>query len=156
MQVMHVFRNLISNAFNHTEARGTVRLEYEWVADGLAENVTSAFSDDQTCKYPRAGSVRISVVDTGIGMSKAELLIQRRNTAPSGAEKVYMSPGTGLGLKAARGITERHGGVLNISSGGIGKGCCVTVELPVHFVPTQSLGRSRAASIFRGVSRSLS
>lgn len=80
-----------------------------------------------------AGSWRIDVVDTGIGIPTAELprlfkaFFRGSNaTAVAGANTV---PGTGLGLVVCRAIVELHGGGIQVASTE-GIGTTVTLTLP--------------------------
>merc|ERR1711939_484164 len=145
MQLLHVFRNLLANAFNHTDMRGTIRLEYQWVADGLPANVKSAFSEDETCKYPRAGSILVSVIDTGVGLSNEQLSILMNDCSESSNmsnKSIHPDLTSGHGLAAARRIIRHHGGLFFISSQGVGCGCCFSVELPVYVVTSGFRARS--------------
>merc|ERR1711939_63287 len=149
MQLLHVFRNLLANAFNHTDMRGTIQLEYQWVADGLPANVKSAFSEDETCKYPRAGSILVQVSDTGVGMSAERLksLTKEESSTIRSSKVSRVSPVTELGVRAAREIVDRHGGVMKIASAGTGLGCSFSVELPVFILTTEF--RSRPNQLLR-------
>jgi signal transduction histidine kinase len=69
--------------------------------------------------------VRLSVADTGCGMSAEDV---RRCAEPFFSTKG--AKGSGLGLSAVRGVVTRHGGRLSIQSEP-GAGTTVTVELPV-------------------------
>ena len=100
-----VLGNLLSNAFKFTPEGGRIRV------------VVSA--DD---------SLRISVSDTGVGIS-AELL-------PKIFEKYYQvrhdggAAGAGLGLAIAREVVEAHGGRIEASSTP-GQGTTMSIELPL-------------------------
>src|SRR5512133_328713 len=98
-----VLVNLITNAAEAIHGGGTITVSVG--ADGHA--------------------AVIRVEDTGAGMSPevaARCLEPFYTTQPGGK-------GTGLGLPIARGIVERHGGLLTFSSA-VGKGSTFTVRLP--------------------------
>ena len=75
------------------------------------------------------GSVAITVQDTGIGISAADL--------PRIFERFYRCDqsrsvaGTGLGLSLARAIARAHGGDISVSSRP-GEGATFSVTLPVE------------------------
>jgi two-component system cell cycle sensor histidine kinase PleC len=109
-RMLQVLINLLSNAVKFTPDHGHIVL---CVAE--AEN----------------GEVVFSVVDTGIGMTEAEIEIalepfgQVDNTLSRSFE------GTGLGLPLARKLTELHGGRLDLTSVK-GKGTTAKVILPAE------------------------
>lgn len=77
-------------------------------------------------------SIRISVKDTGIGISAENLknLFQKFNRAAN-AGKVNVT-GSGLGLFVAIEIMKAHGGKLWAESEGEGKGSTFVIELPLN------------------------
>ena len=76
-------------------------------------------------------SIRISVKDTGIGISAENLknLFQKFSRAAN-AGKVNVT-GSGLGLFVAVEIMKAHGGLLSAESDGEGKGSTFIIELPL-------------------------
>ncbi|NRD68720.1 HAMP domain-containing histidine kinase, partial [Corallococcus exiguus] len=76
------------------------------------------------------GQVRVDVEDQGIGIPQESLpqlftpFFRARNAAE------HYAGGLGLGLAICREIVERHGGRIQASSEGPGKGTCFTVWLP--------------------------
>lgn len=102
-----VFFNLLSNAIKFTPAGGQVL----------------ARSD------PHAGSIVVTIEDTGIGMSNDSLphVFDRFRQGDSSATRKY--GGTGLGLALVKELTERHGGKATISSS-LGQGTSVCITLP--------------------------
>ncbi len=107
VRIRQILLNLLSNAIKFTD-QGAVTL-------------AARFEPDR-------GFV-ISVTDTGIGMSAADL---KTALEPFGqVEDAYCRnhDGTGLGLPIARHLAELHGGRLEIASRK-GAGTCVTVILP--------------------------
>jgi nitrogen-specific signal transduction histidine kinase/CheY-like chemotaxis protein len=101
-QLEQVLLNLISNARDALPGGGAVIL--------------------RTRRAP--GTVRISVADTGQGMS-AE--VQARLFEPFFSTKGRK--GTGLGLATVRGIVEESGGQVEVEST-LGRGSCFTISLP--------------------------
>ena len=104
--IEQVAMNLLSNAVKYTES-GRVEIEAE------------------------AGEkfVRLTVTDTGIGMSPEELnRIFEEFYRTSGAKEKY--EGTGLGLSIVKEIVEGHGGKIEVDSSP-GKGSRFSVLLPV-------------------------
>ena len=108
VRAKQVVLNLLSNAIKFTPEGGSVTL--------------SACADD-------AGWATISVADTGIGMSAAdiEVALQPFRQVDNLYTRKYQ--GTGLGLPLAKLLTERHGGTLHVASTPK-EGTVVTVRLP--------------------------
>lgn len=106
MKLRQVLGNLLSNAIKFTPASGSVQVVVE----------------------ESAGSACLDVCDTGVGFS-AELLpviFDRYRQARRGS-----FGGLGLGLPIAKGIVELHGGEIRAVCEGPGKGCTITVRLPL-------------------------
>lgn len=109
-QGRQILLNLLSNAVKFTPDKGRVALRVTEDGD--------------------AGAI-ITVEDTGIGMTKAEIktAMERFGQAESSYSKT--ARGTGLGLPLAEGLIKLHGGSLTIDSKK-GVGTLVTVRLPWH------------------------
>lgn len=103
-QINQVFMNLLSNALDAVEEKGTITIKTENVAD----------------------KVRIVVEDDGSGIQQ-ELL--DKIFEPFFTTKGY-GKGTGLGLSITFGIIERHAGTIEVKSTP-GMGSRFTVTLPV-------------------------
>jgi two-component system sensor histidine kinase BaeS len=101
-----VFNNLLDNAIKHTPGGGSVTIRG---------------------RYDNAGTIEISVIDTGPGIAKERQphVFERfsHDEEPGGR------PGTGLGLAISRRIVLSHGGDIRISSEP-GKGAELIVRLP--------------------------
>ncbi|UEM21133.1 HAMP domain-containing histidine kinase [Skermanella mucosa] len=95
LRLRQVLLNLLSNAIKFTPAGGSVRLSIDIV--------------------PGRG-LRLSVADTGIGMTAEEIpkALQRFRQIDSRLARKY--EGTGLGLPLAKRIMELHGGSLELKS----------------------------------------
>ncbi|GEL94106.1 sensor histidine kinase [Cellulomonas composti] len=103
--------NLVSNAVKFTPHGGSVRVVVG--PDRRADE----------------GAVRISVVDTGIGIPPDELdrLATRFFRATTATRRAI--PGIGLGLSIAKAVVDAHGGELQITST-VGEGTAFTIALP--------------------------
>jgi len=99
--------NLISNALKFTPRGGLVSVSMR----------------------SSAGMLDLSVADTGVGISKADLERLGRPFEQAG-DVSQQAQGTGLGLSLVRAFAELHGGEMNIESQ-LGAGTAVTVRLPV-------------------------
>ena len=109
-RIRQVLFNLLSNASKFTPDGGRISV--------------SAVAREKT-------GLRISVVDTGVGMHEKDLvtaLTPFGQVASEGFEDVA-SQGTGLGLPLARSLVEKHGGTLDLKSRP-GKGTRVTLHFP--------------------------
>jgi len=106
-KLRQIFLNLLSNAVKFTEKGGTV---------SLSAATTSA-------------AVSVTVGDTGIGMSSAdiEIAFQPFGQVDNRLERKY--EGTGLGLPLTKALVDLHGGNMAIESAR-GAGTRITVTLP--------------------------
>jgi len=104
-----VLINLLSNAIKFTPRGGRIELQFAGTADG---------------------GVAITVADSGVGMSAAEIGIAFE---PFGrvAKGDAGEPGTGLGLPLARALVRLHGGELSLDSQP-GRGTAVTATFPAQ------------------------
>lgn len=106
-RVRQVLVNFLSNALKFTPEGGRVEVGAE----------------------PRDGFVRITVTDTGPGMTEEQ--IGRLFQPFSQVHDTKTGPaGTGIGLFIARGIVEAHGGEIGVRSPGPGKGSTFWFTLP--------------------------
>jgi CheY-like chemotaxis protein len=102
--------NLLSNAIKFTPAGGSVRLSVDCASS----------------------NVRITVSDTGIGISESSRshLFERFWQADSTSTRVH--GGLGLGLALVRHIVELHGGDVDARSDGEGCGSVFGIRLPLR------------------------
>jgi signal transduction histidine kinase len=105
-EIKQVVLNLVVNALDSMEQRGTLRIEARY-SQGMAEMV---FTDD------------------GCGMSPEVL----ENIFEPFFTKRQVGKGTGLGLSISHRIVSQHQGEIMASSPGEGKGATFWVRLPIH------------------------
>lgn len=101
-RIRQVIDNLLANALRYTPAGGSVRIEV----------------------VPSAEEVRVSVRDTGRGMTPDETARVFERFVKS-----LDSGGSGLGLAIAKSLVEAHGGTINAESTP-GAGTTITFTLP--------------------------
>ena len=104
--IQTVVRNLLSNAIKFTPAEGIITIEAEAVKD----------------------TVRISVNDTGIGISKEKQKKLFRVDEVSSSPGTEGEKGTGFGLLLCKDLVERNGGKIWLESEK-GKGSSFTIKL---------------------------
>ena len=110
VRLTQVFANILNNAGKYTDPGGRVTL-------------SAAVEGSRAV---------VRVADTGIGIIAAELprvfdLFAQVQQAPNRAVS-----GMGIGLALVRRLVEMHGGVVEASSPGLGRGSTFTVWLPLH------------------------
>ncbi len=78
----------------------------------------------------RPDEVAIAVTDDGVGIAPAFLphVFERYRQAESRPTREH--GGLGLGLSIAKHLVEMHGGTIEVSSDGVGKGAAFRVKLP--------------------------
>ena len=105
-KIERIFFNLMSNAFKHTPANGSITFNLHEEADRIV----------------------FSVADTGEGMAADEL--------PKIFDRFYQvdqvrPKGSGIGLALVKAFVELHGGTIAVESEP-GRGSVFTVEIPIH------------------------
>lgn len=110
-ELIRLFNNLVSNAIKYNRPGGSVRIE------GAAEG-----------PY-----VRISVADTGIGISKQGLEQMFREFFREKRRETSLVTGTGLGLSIVKRIVDFYHGRIEVQSEE-GEGSTFTVWLPLQHV----------------------
>jgi two-component system phosphate regulon sensor histidine kinase PhoR len=107
-RLQELIYNLLDNAVKYSKLGGTVFLRAEWAGD----------------------SVRISVVDQGIGIPENDLprIFERFYRADKSRSSEHS--GTGLGLSIVKHIAQLHGGSVEAESE-LGKGTTISVVLPI-------------------------
>jgi len=106
-RVKQIIINLLSNAIKYNRVGGTVIVE---------------------CRPGSPESIRISVRDTGAGLTHDQLaqLFQPFNRL---GQKASIEEGTGIGLVVCKRLIDSMGGVIGVEST-VGNGCVFWVELP--------------------------
>ena len=111
--IKQVLLNLLSNAIKFTPKGGRVSLRAERWDDPMGERV------------------RISVQDTGIGISARDLDRLARPFEQVESQHSKTTQGTGLGLALTKSLVELHGGLLDLKSTP-SQGTVASFSLPVR------------------------
>ncbi|MEC7816499.1 MAG: ATP-binding protein [Pseudomonadota bacterium] len=120
-----VLNNLLSNAIKFTDS-GYVKVRTSW----------------------SAGSLRMEVIDSGIGMQRDALKRIFSPFSQADADTTRLYGGTGLGLTLCRQLVERmHGQILVESSEGVGTHFTVTMPLPVQETVETPYSQAAMASL---------
>ena len=122
-RLLQVMLNLISNGIKFTKEGGIV----------VTAEVTNKKIESQGIEFP--GTVKISVADTGIGVSleKQDKLFENFYQVDGSRTKSY--GGTGLGLAISQKLVEAMGGTISFYSMGEGLGSTVTFTVPLSHLP---------------------
>ena len=116
LRLAQALSNLLNNSAKYTEAGGCISLTAEQEGD----------------------QVTIRVRDTGIGIS-GDVLPHLFKMFVQATRSVERSQGgLGIGLSVVNGLVEMHGGTVEASSEGPGKGSVFIVRLPVLVVPPET------------------
>ena len=134
MKLSQCIRNLVSNALKFTPESGVVEVETSYVPNGLP-NVQSTECCFKGDVFPRSGSVRIAVKDTGPGMSLEQQEQLFQEFVQFDPNKLQGGGGSGLGLCIAKEIIEQHRGSISATSKGLGKGSTFVIEIPLYSFP---------------------
>ena len=122
-RLQQVIWNLLTNAVKFTPANGEVSVD-------LRQN---------------DGKIQISVSDTGEGIEPEFLpyVFERFRQADSSSTRKHN--GLGLGLAIVRHLTELHGGSVEATSEGQGKGATFTITLPITLAANAQIKSSGEA-----------
>jgi two-component system phosphate regulon sensor histidine kinase PhoR len=107
-KIIAVIVNVLGNAAKYTPAGGRVSLRVKG----------------------EEGKLRVSVEDTGVGISPEDLPRLFDKFFRSEDPRVQAETGTGLGLSLAREVVRMHGGEIHVESE-LNKGSTFTVSLPL-------------------------
>jgi signal transduction histidine kinase len=120
----------------------------------IAPNLTTCLADYRRCKqilvnllfnavkFTESGSITLkvsqnstftcfSVIDTGIGISEANLAILFQPFCQLATSLTHEYKGTGLGLALSLKLAKLHGGDISVTSQ-LGQGSCFTLSLPMY------------------------
>jgi CheY-like chemotaxis protein len=132
-KVKQIAYNLLSNAVKFTSDRGEVSLGVSRVPRADVGQLSTGWPGRAfpLAENPFAEFLKISVADTGIGISPQglESLFMPFSQIDSGLARRF--EGTGLGLAMVKLLSELHGGSVAVESE-VGKGSCFTVWLPLR------------------------
>jgi CheY-like chemotaxis protein/nitrogen-specific signal transduction histidine kinase len=128
-RLIQVLLNLLSNAVKYNRAKGSVTVGCQEIAGGKA---------------------RLTVCDTGFGISEQDIEklfspFERLKADQAGVE------GTGLGLALSRRLAEVMGGVLGVESR-LGQGSTFWIELALVEDPLHRLEREDALTLAKTIS----
>jgi PAS domain S-box-containing protein len=124
-RIHQVLINLLNNAVKFTPEGGHITLDITQVKPLKTEQ-------QKAQEY-----VRISVTDTGIGVSPEHRnkLFQPFSQIDSALNRKY--EGTGLGLALVKSLVEMHGGMVSVTSE-LGVGSCFSIMLPCEEISSPS------------------
>ncbi len=122
-RLKQVMLNLVGNAIKFTH-EGSITISAEVIPGKVVVQ-----------EEEKPGMVKISVADTGIGVSleKQDKLFQSFSQVDGSRTRQY--GGTGLGLAISQKLVEAMGGVVNFFSMGEGLGSTVTFTVPLYQDP---------------------
>ncbi len=115
-RLQQVIWNLLSNAIKFTPNNGHVKVE-------LTTDSTHSVADQQSAK--------VTVRDTGKGINSDFLPYVFDSFRQADGSTTRTFGGLGLGLAIVRHLIELHGGTVEVTSLGAGKGSTFTVKLPL-------------------------
>ncbi len=108
-RLIQVFSNLLNNAAKYTTAGGHIAINVEHVDT----------------------AVRVSVIDSGIGLAPSALARVFEMFTDVGHDAAGLHEGLGIGLSQVRRLVEMHEGTVTAQSEGLGKGSQFVVSLPI-------------------------
>lgn len=120
LRIRQVVNNLLGNAFKFTE-KGSVEIRVEELS-----NTKTGVS-----KKNEISNIQISVIDTGIGISKEKQELIFNEFTQAETEIAHKFGGNGLGLAISKKLTELLGGTLKVKSV-LGEGSTFTLTLPLQ------------------------
>lgn len=129
-RLLQVLLNLVGNGIKFTQEGGIV----------ISAEVNNKKVESQGIEFP--GMVKISVADTGIGVSleKQNKLFENFYQVDGSRTKSY--GGTGLGLAISQKLVEAMGGTISFYSMGDGLGSTVTFTVPLSHLPVIKTAQS--------------
>lgn len=133
-RLLQVMLNLVGNGIKFTKEGGIV----------ISAEVNNKKVESQGIELP--GMVKISVADTGIGVSleKQNKLFDNFYQVDGSRTKSY--GGTGLGLAISQKLVEAMGGTISFYSMGEGLGSTVTFTVPLSHLPVIKTAQSEGSN----------
>lgn len=132
IRLSQVIRNVISNALKFTPEDGLIQVTARYNPNGLPDAAPMLLEDEAVPSHDRAGSITISVKDSGVGLSREQLSRLFSEGVQFDANRLQHGGGSGLGLNIAKGLVEQHSGIIFADSEGLGHGTTFTIELPLY------------------------
>ena len=136
-------RNFISNAYKFTPVGGSIVISVTKVEESIPRNgsynfgiSSTSLSESSIKSSTQATYVRISVTDSGAGISEENLPKLFNEVVQFDPNRLQEGKGSGLGLYMAKGIADLHKIRLHASSPGLGKGTTIAMDIPLappHF-----------------------
>ena len=108
-RLMQVFTNLLSNASKYTDPGGRIRVLIS----------------------RQGGDACVQVIDSGIGIPESDMSRVFQLFSQVRAHQPMHAGGLGIGLSLVRSLVQLHGGTVEASSAGPGRGSTFTVKLPL-------------------------
>jgi signal transduction histidine kinase/CheY-like chemotaxis protein len=137
-KLSQVVRNLLSNAIKFTPAGGKVSVLLEPLFDPaqlqFGSTQSSLFKTNDSMQIPTEEPlrVRLSVTDSGAGISAENQKKLFGQYVQFNANKLQKGRGSGLGLWITKSIVELHNGRISCQSAGEGQGSTFFIDLPVR------------------------
>jgi PAS domain S-box-containing protein len=113
VRLKQIFWNVIKNAIKFTPPGGKIAIE--------------------TVATPKSGKLRVTVSDTGIGMTREEIarIFSAFTQGDHAAQGSAQFGGLGLGLVISQTLVQLHAGTINATSPGRDHGSVFSIELPL-------------------------
>lgn len=117
VKLRQIFTNILSNAIKFTPGGGTVAVE---------------------ALRTQTGGVAVLVRDSGVGMTREDIMVALTAFGQVDAGKARWREGTGLGLPIAKALIELHGGVIEIrSQKNVGTEVAIVFPAPTSVYPVE-------------------
>ena len=135
----YAFLSIIITVLSHVQIVSCARPAMDdWLPD---EELSVDSTDVEHINYDSLlfmGLIRISVKDSGVGMTEDNLSNLFQEGVQFNANQLQGGKGSGLGLWVSKGFAQRHNGDIHAESAGSGHGSTFTLELPVYERRTQN------------------
>jgi signal transduction histidine kinase/CheY-like chemotaxis protein len=131
LRLAQVLSNLLTNAAKYTDPEGQLRL----------------------CASCAAGTITISVVDSGVGLPSDAITSVFAMFSQVPSSRGHSEGGLGIGLALAKGLVALHEGEIEARSAGIGKGSEFIVRLPLRRISVSRQRQTAHITSARPVSR---